>query len=114
MINRRLRGKSVHQFYQPGLSKFYDGAFQAAIKFKVPIQAVSLPLNWKIFPDDGSFTARHINPLVVAHEPVPTAHLTQADAESLKNQLYDAILQDIAHHNPSLAIKNHDHNLRNG
>ena len=122
LMGRALRaGKVVVLFpeggiksnLQPGLGRFYDGAFAAAIKFKVPIQALSLPLNWKIFPDDGTFTARHITPVVIAHEPIETRHLTHNDADELKNRMYDAILQDIHSYNPGIATKHNENLVRN-
>jgi 1-acyl-sn-glycerol-3-phosphate acyltransferase len=47
----------------PQMVPFKDGAFRIAIEKQVPIVPVAIINNWKILPDDGTFTPR-LHPMI--------------------------------------------------
>jgi 1-acyl-sn-glycerol-3-phosphate acyltransferase len=84
----------------PQMISFKDGPFRMAIEKKVPIVPVTIPFNWRILPDDGTYTpVRHLMKVVV-HEPIDTSNLTLDDVRALKKKTYDIIDAEIWKHNP--------------
>ena len=70
---------------------FKDGAFTMAIQQQVPIVPLTLLNNYRILPDTKPLRVRWQPVRVVVHEPIPTAGLTQADVNALREQAYQVI-----------------------
>jgi 1-acyl-sn-glycerol-3-phosphate acyltransferase len=94
-------GKSIVIFAEGGifgdprrLNEFKDGAFQMAIRLKVPILPMTMPDNWKVLPD-GKKLAKPGKIRLILHEAVDIAGLTLADMQSLKDQVYKTIENDL-------------------
>lgn len=86
----------------PHMMRFNDGPFRIAIEKKVPVVPVTIPFNWKILPDDGTFTpVLHVMKVVV-HEAIDTSHMTLDDVEDLKNRTYAIIDAELRKHNPEM------------
>jgi 1-acyl-sn-glycerol-3-phosphate acyltransferase len=80
--------------YPPTLHEFKNGPFKLAIDLKVPIIPVSSSNAWKRLWDDG--TKYGTKPGICnyyIHKPIETGHLTPADADDLRDQVY-AMLRD--------------------
>jgi 1-acyl-sn-glycerol-3-phosphate acyltransferase len=71
-----------------------NGAFQLALRQKIPILPVSFPDNYKIMPDGGKL-AKPGKIRIILHEPLTTEELNLSDMESLKLKLKDIIQRDI-------------------
>ena len=84
---------------QPGISPFKDGAFYLAVQMKVPIVPVTLPYDWYILPDNGTFSARYKQALAVIHDPIPTLGLTDADVPALKERVAAIFTADLQTYN---------------
>ena len=91
-------GTIRHQI-QPGLGEMKDGAFFLAVQAQVPIIPITLPINWKIFPDDDRFVGKCMRPIAIIHPPILTKGLTDADVPALKEQLRGIFVEDIAKYN---------------
>ncbi|MDQ3291649.1 MAG: 1-acyl-sn-glycerol-3-phosphate acyltransferase [Bacteroidota bacterium] len=79
---------------------FKDGPFKLAIEKKIPIVPVSMPYNHIFLPDvDGKFIVRWHPLKITFFEPIPTADLTLADLENLKNKVFKIIQADLSLHN---------------
>lgn len=83
----------------PKMIPFKDGAFRVAIEKQVPIVPVAIINNWKILPDDGTFTPRIHKMITIVCEPVITAGLTLDDVSSIKQLTYDRIDNELKHYN---------------
>lgn len=78
--------------YPPTLHEFKNGPFKLAIDYKIPIIPVSSSNTWKKLWDDG--TKYGTRPGICkfhVHKPIETAHLTEDDADKLKDEVYDII-----------------------
>lgn len=78
--------------YPPTLHEFKNGPFKLAIDLKIPIIPVSSSNTWKLLWDDG--TKYGTRPGVChyhVHKPIETAHLTSADADALRDEVYGII-----------------------
>ncbi|HEX9956346.1 MAG TPA: 1-acyl-sn-glycerol-3-phosphate acyltransferase, partial [Fibrella sp.] len=65
------------------------------IQQQVPIVPLTLVNNYRILPDGKPFRV-HWEPVqVVFHEPISTAGLTQADANTLREQTYRIIESEL-------------------
>lgn len=82
----------------PEMVAYKDGAFKAAITKKVPIIPVTIPYNHLILPDDGKYLFRRHRFKIIFHEPIETTDLKLEDMESLKNQTYQVIDQELKKH----------------
>ena len=98
------QGRSIVIFPEGGIKAhnppemvypFKDGAFSMAIQQQVPIVPLTLVNNYRILPDGKPFRV-HWEPVqVVFHEPISTAGLTQADANTLREQTYRIIESEL-------------------
>jgi len=78
--------------YPPSLHEFKNGPFKLAIELKIPIVPVSSSDAWKKLWDDG--TKHGTKPGVChyhVHKPIETTHLTAADADALRDEVYGTI-----------------------
>jgi len=78
--------------YPPLLSPFKNGPFRLAIEKKIFVVPVTISDVWKKMWDDGEKygTSPGICDIYI-HKAMPTAHLTLADTESLKEEVFDLI-----------------------
>ncbi len=83
----------------PQLVKFKDGAFKVAIEKKVPIVPVTIPYNWKIFPDN-TFLLKWNKIKVIYHEPIDTSNYTLNDLDLLKEETSKVISDELAKYFP--------------
>lgn len=72
------------------LHPFKKGAFRMAISTGLPVVPVTINGTWEVWPP-GSKLFYKGDASVVVHEPIATAHLTSADINSLRNQVYGVI-----------------------
>ncbi len=78
----------------PQITPFKDGAFELAIKSKVPIVPLSLPDSWEAIDNDrmlGWPGQVHL----VMHEPIESKNYTKADLPELKQQVFIIIEETI-------------------
>jgi len=81
----------------PVMGPFKDGAFRIAVEKQIPIVPVTIPYNWIILPPDEFLLRWH--PLkVIFHQPVETAGLTAKDIDTLKQQVFTIIEQELKQH----------------
>ncbi len=98
------QGRSIVIFPEGGIKAvnppqmvypFKEGAFSMAIQQQVPIVPLTLVNNYRILPDSKPFRV-HWEPVqVVFHQPIPTVGLTQADADTLREQTYRIIENEL-------------------
>ena len=82
----------IGEEYPPMLHEFKNGPFKLAIELKVPIIPVSSADTWKKLWDDGTRFGTHPGVChFYVHKPVETAHLTAADADTLRDEVYEII-----------------------
>lgn len=86
----------------PNMIPFKDGPFRIAIEKQVPVVPVTLPYNWIILPDDGTFTPNRHLMKVIVHEPIETKGMTIDDIATLKQKTYDIIDAELRKHNPHM------------
>ena len=78
--------------YPPILQPFKNGPFRLAIEQKINILPVTIRNGWKIMWDDGSKYGTRPGILNIhVHKPIETSHLTLADADGLRDQVYGII-----------------------
>ena len=78
--------------YPPILHDFKNGPFRLAIELKIPIIPITSLNTWKVLFDSGF--DRGTRPGVCdiyVHKPIETANLTIADADMLKDMVYNLI-----------------------
>ncbi|HSZ26417.1 MAG TPA: lysophospholipid acyltransferase family protein [Cytophagaceae bacterium] len=80
---------------QPSMIEFKDGAFRVAIEKQVPIVPVTIPYNWLILPDDGSFVPHRHLMKVIIHEPIETKGMTLESLDDLKIKTFTIIYQEL-------------------
>lgn len=90
----------------PRMASFKDGAFRIAIEENVPVVPVTLPFNWKIFPDDGNFVVHGGNPKVILHPPIETQHLGAENLKPLKEQVFTILTQELNRYHPQSVVDN--------
>lgn len=98
------QGRSIVIFPEGGIKAehppemvypFKDGAFTMAIQQQVPVVPLTLVNNYRILPDGKPFRV-HWEPVqVVVHQPIPTAGLTQANADELRERTYRIIEEEL-------------------
>lgn len=79
----------------PQMLEFKNGPFKIAIDKQVAVLPVTFLDNWHLFLYDGNMLMRPGRARVIIHEPIETAGLTQADADRLKDEVYDIIDNDL-------------------
>ncbi|ARK13567.2 lysophospholipid acyltransferase family protein [Fibrivirga algicola] len=94
------QGRSIVIFPEGGITAkqppkmvypFKDGAFSMAVQRQVPIVPITLVNNYRILPDSTPFRMNWEPVRVVFHEPISTDGLTQADVNSLREQAFQVI-----------------------
>ena len=78
--------------YPPRLHEFKNGPFRLAIELKIPIIPVTSPDTWQVLWDTG--TEKGSKPgicNIFVHQPIETSHLTIADADALRDKVYNII-----------------------
>ncbi|MGB3618918.1 MAG: lysophospholipid acyltransferase family protein [Catalinimonas sp.] len=93
---------------QPRLMPFKDGPFRIAIEKQVPVVPVTIPHNWRVLPDNGTFLPYRHPSLVVVHAPIETRGLTMDDLPALRRRTYDVIWEEWRRHHPQL-VKHPQH-----
>ena len=82
----------------PEIKPFKNGAFKMAIEAKVPIVPITFLNNFKRLPDEKfEFYPGSIQCTI--HRAILTNHLIDADADQLKDEIYQTIKQDLIAHN---------------
>jgi len=82
--------------YPPTMHEFKNGPFKLAIEFKIPIIPISSSNTWQKLWDDG--TKYGTKPGICdffVHHPIETSHLTAADADALRDEVYGIIAQKL-------------------
>lgn len=82
----------------PQMGNFKDGPFRLAIEKQIPIIPVTLPYNYLILPDDGSFLIYWHKAKIIFHEEIDTTNLTLKDLEALKAKTYQIIDKELKKH----------------
>jgi 1-acyl-sn-glycerol-3-phosphate acyltransferase len=86
----------IGEEYPPMLHGFKNGPFKLAIDLKIPIIPVSSANIWKMLWDDGTkYGTRPGICNFYVHKPIDTTHLTAADADALRDEVYDIISQKL-------------------
>ena len=82
--------------YPPVLHSFKDGPFRLAIEHKIPIVPVSILNLWEILWDDGAkYGSKPGVAHIHIHAPIDTTTMDVAQADELKAQVYEIILNKI-------------------
>ena len=91
--------------YPPRLQEFKNGPFRLAIDLKIPILPVTAINTWQVFWDDGKkygsmpgVCKYHV------HQPIETAHLTANDADTLRDQVYHVMKQQLEQTQPLVIV----------
>jgi 1-acyl-sn-glycerol-3-phosphate acyltransferase len=80
--------------YPPVLHSFKNGPFRLAIEAGVPIIPVISLNTWKVLWDTGTkYGSRPGICNIFVHKPIETSHLTVADTDNLRDQVYQIIQQ---------------------
>ncbi|MBW4889598.1 1-acyl-sn-glycerol-3-phosphate acyltransferase [Mucilaginibacter sp. HMF5004] len=78
--------------YPPILHEFKNGPFRLAIELKIPIIPITSLNTWHVLWDSGfKLGSRPGVSDIFIHKPIETAHLTIADADMLKDEVYNLI-----------------------
>jgi 1-acyl-sn-glycerol-3-phosphate acyltransferase len=78
--------------YPPILHSFKNGPFKLAIELKIPIIPVSSANTWKMLWDDGTkYGTRPGVANIYVHKPIETYQLTTADADSLRDRVFNLL-----------------------
>lgn len=83
----------------PHMARFKEGPFRVAIEKQIPVIPVTIPYNWLILPDDGSYLLYPQTSYVVVHEPISTEGMTMEDLPALKAQVYTIIDRELTKYN---------------
>jgi 1-acyl-sn-glycerol-3-phosphate acyltransferase len=83
--------KAIPQMRHP----FKDGAFIMAIQQQVPIVPITLLTNYQILPDVPKVRMHRYPLRAVIHPPITTTGLTQDDVETVKEQTYQIIQNEL-------------------
>ncbi len=79
----------------PQMLEFKNGPFKIAIDKQVAVIPVTFLDNWHMFLYDGTMLLRPGRSRVIVHEPIETTGMTGADADLLKDRVYDIIDLDL-------------------
>lgn len=83
----------------PRMARFKDGPFRVAIEKQIPVIPVTIPYNWLILPDDGTYLLYPQASYVVVHEPIATEGMNMDDLPALKKQVYTIIDAELKKYN---------------
>jgi 1-acyl-sn-glycerol-3-phosphate acyltransferase len=82
----------ISENYPPKLCEFKNGPFRLAIEHKIPILPVTSANTWELLWDTGTkYGSRPGICHFYVHKPIDTANLAIADADALRDQVYDVI-----------------------
>jgi 1-acyl-sn-glycerol-3-phosphate acyltransferase len=82
--------------YPPKLHSFKNGPFRLAIEAKIPVVPVTVLNTWEILWDTGTkFGSKPGVCNIFVHKPIETAHLTIADTDNLREEVYRIIHQKL-------------------
>ncbi len=82
--------------YPPKLHSFKNGPFRLAIESKIPVVPVTVLNTWEILWDTGTkFGSKPGICNIFVHMPIETAHLTIADTDNLREEVYRIIHQKL-------------------
>lgn len=100
--------------YPPKLQPFKNGPFRMAIELKVPIIPVSSPDVWKMLWDDGTkYGARPGVSHILVHKPIETSDLTIADADALRDKVFDILKKNLDCSSSLLSHMSHENSETN-
>jgi 1-acyl-sn-glycerol-3-phosphate acyltransferase len=68
----------------------------------VPVVPVTLPYNWKMFPDDGKFLLRGKTLNIVIHKAIDTFGLEEKDVPELRERVFNIIQTELFAKNQDL------------
>ena len=95
----------IGENYPPTLHEFKNGPFKLAIDFKIPIIPVSSANTWKMLWDDGTkYGTRPGICNFFIHKPIETKHLTPADADALRDEVYNIISEKLGEGNMATSL----------
>jgi len=78
--------------YPPILHSFKNGPFKLAIELKIPIIPVSSANTWKMLWDDGTkYGTKPGIANIYVHKPIETDKLTIADADNLRDRVFNLL-----------------------
>ncbi len=97
----------------PRLAHFKSGPFRVAIEKQVPVVPVTIPYNWFILPNDKKLLMRPRRPLLIFHEPIATAGLTEADIPQLRDRVAAVIAQELSGYYPAIPELSSSENVEN-
>jgi 1-acyl-sn-glycerol-3-phosphate acyltransferase len=83
----------------PRMARFKEGPFRVAIEKQIPVIPVTIPYNWLILPDDGSYLLYPQTAYVIVHEAIPTTGMRMEDLPALKEQVYTLIDRELKKYN---------------
>jgi 1-acyl-sn-glycerol-3-phosphate acyltransferase len=102
-------GKSVIFFPEgtihdeaPKLHRFKDGPFRLSVEKEIPLIPITIPYNWIILNDDGSFFPKWHSCKVILHEPMQRVMTADEKKEevikSYKQKVFSIIEKELIHH----------------
>lgn len=87
----------IISMHPPKMVRFKDGAFRLAIEKQIPVVPVTIPNNWIILPPD-EFLLRLGTVHVIFHEPIETKGMGLTDLDTLKEQVFKVIDDELNRH----------------
>lgn len=82
----------IDDHFPPKLCEFKNGPFRLAIDKNIPLVPVSIIDLWKLNWDNGAkYGSRPGICDIYIHKPIDTTHLTDEDADTLKEEVYQII-----------------------
>lgn len=94
----------------PQMVPFKDGAFRTAIEKQIPVVPVSLPYNWIILPDDGSYLFRSKSIKIVIHEPISTKGKGMDELNEIRQKAHTTIQNELDQYTYENNKRNHKQN----
>ncbi len=86
----------IAEIYPPQLQEFKIGPFRLAIEQQIPVVPVTSFNTWKMLWDDGlKYGSRPGICNIYVHKPIETVGLKSADADALRDQVYQVINQKL-------------------
>jgi 1-acyl-sn-glycerol-3-phosphate acyltransferase len=79
----------------PQMVAFKEGAFKLAAELQKPIVPVTLPDNWRIFPDDGMLMPRPGTCRIIIHPPIDPAISEQNEVRRMQDQCFATLQAEL-------------------
>jgi 1-acyl-sn-glycerol-3-phosphate acyltransferase len=90
----------ISEHYPPELQPFKNGPFKLAIEHGVPILPITIFNNWELMWDDGArYGSKPGICDIYIHAPIETAGMLPADAERLRNEVYEMMQERLDNSN---------------